>query len=366
MIHKRSLLRRVVRKITGIKSGKSKTPPPSTPGDIDLHPAEIPIQLDLNENPYGPPRSARIAMAENIIRSNRYNWQVIPLLISSLAKKERVKPRNILLGAGATEIIDLVLRHIKKNRKSIVAAEPAYDEWAQTADFLGFNKISVPVTKEKGLDLDRMLKSIEPDTELIYICNPNNPTGTICDRDSIVSFLNEATKKALVLVDEAYIDFTTQQSLSGLAAESGNIIVVKTFSKIYGFSGGRVGYAVANESAIEGLGQLRSWPPATISVASAAGALASLKDTEFLTTTRALNEKAKKFTIDQLERLNIACVPSHANFVYFSLARYKKDFFRQLKNNGIIGTGIYEEKGKWSRISVGTIKEMEMLIAALE
>lgn len=210
-----------------------------------------------------------------------------------------------------------------------------------------------------------MLKAITQDTKMIYICNPNNPTGTICERNKLVSFIKEATKKVIVLVDEAYIDFTNQQSLSNLVIENKNLIIAKTFSKMYGLAGARIGYAVANETTIYEISQLQSWPNGSVSVVSTAGALASLKDDKFKEKVYSLNEKVKKYTIEQLEDLNITCIPSNSNFIYFSLSNYKKDFFEQLEKNNIIGTKIYEENGKWTRITVGTMKEMEMFIKAL-
>jgi histidinol-phosphate aminotransferase len=167
------------------------------------------------------------------------------------------------------------------------------------------------------------------------------------------------------LIDEAYIDFSGQESVCKLAMENKNLVIAKTFSKIYGLAGARVGYGIANDNTLEQISQLQSWPNGGIGVASAAAALASLQDEKFVTETFSLNEKAKQYTIQQLELLKISCIPSYSNFIYFSLADYKKDFFEQLKNNNIYGTKIYEENGKWSRITIGTMIEMQKFISAL-
>ena len=325
-----------------------------------------PVKLSSNENPYGPSPLARTAMIENINVSNRYNWQLTEELVEALAKKNNVGFNNILMGAGSTEILDLVARFAALNKGSFVIADPSYAYWTVTAQKLGLEKITVALTADKKLDLDAMLNAIRPDTRLIYVCNPNNPTGTICNRNKLVQFINEATKKAMVLVDEAYIDFTDQQSLSALAVENKNLVVAKTFSKIYGLAGARIGYAIANAKTLEQISELQSWINGSISVASAAAALASLRDEKFVSETYSLNQKARQFTIEQLEKLGIFCIPSSSNFIYFSLASYKKDFFEQLKANNISGTKIYEEEGRWTRISVGTMKEMQQFIAAIE
>jgi histidinol-phosphate aminotransferase len=326
----------------------------------------LPIKLRSNENPYGPSPMARAAIIDSINISNRYDWQLTSELIETLAKKNGVSADNILLGAGSTEILDLVARFSALKKGSLIIADPTYAYWTDTAQKLGLTKITVPLTADKKLDLDAMLKDIKPDTKLIYVCNPNNPTGTICDRNKLINFINEATKKAIVLVDEAYIDFTDQKSLSTLTIENKNLIVVKTFSKIYGLAGARIGYAIAHTKTLEQLSDLQSWVNGSVSVASTAAALASLKDEKFVSDTYSLNQKAKQFTTEQLEKLNLVCIPSYSNFIYFSLTNYKKDFFEQLNTNNIIGTKIYEEQGKWTRITVGTMQEMQKFIKAIE
>ncbi len=327
---------------------------------------DLPIKLSSNENPYGPSPLARNAMIENITISNRYNWQLTSNLIDALAKKNNVAADNILLGAGSTEILDLIARFAAQEKGKLIIADPSYAYWTDTAQKLGLSKITIPLTADKKHDLTAMFLAVKPDTRLIYICNPNNPTGTICDRNALVAFINKATKNAIVLVDEAYIEFTDQQSLCGLATQNKNLIIVKTFSKIYGLAGARVGYAVANTTTLEKLSEIQSWVNGSISVPSTAAALASLKDERFVSTTYSLNEKARQYTIDELEKLGLNCIPSHSNFIYFSLINYKKDFFQQLKKNNIVGTKIYEEKGKWTRITVGTMEEMQKFMGSLQ
>lgn len=351
--------------VAGISLANFRTLASPTP-DLYKHDLEdLPVRLSSNENPYGPSPLARAAMSGNVNISNRYNWQLSTELVTALAKKNSVTADNILMGAGSTEIIDLVARFAALNKGSFVIADPSYGYWTLIAERLGLNRISVPLSADKKIDLDAMLKAIQPDTRLIYVCNPNNPTGTICERNALVSFINEATKKAIVLVDEAYIDFSSQQSLSELTIENKNLFIAKTFSKIHGLAGARVGYAIGHAATLEQLSMLQSWVNGSISVASTAAALASLGDEKFLSSTYSLNENARNYTTEQLKKLDLACIPSHSNFIYFSLANYKKNFFEQLKNNNIQGTKIYEEKGMWTRITVGTMQEMQKFITAI-
>ena len=323
------------------------------------------IHLDANENPYGPSPMARAAMTSAIIDSNRYNWSLRGELITGIAKKIHVSEDNILLGAGSTEILDLMVRFSAMGKGSFIVSDPTFAYWGETAQRLGMEKISVPLGADKRNDLPAMLKAIKGDTRLIYLCNPNNPTGTICDREALLAFVNEVSRKSIVLLDEAYLDFTSQPSLCDQVANNKNLVIAKTFSKIYGMAGARVGYAIAHPETIERLSRLQLWSNGSVSVASAAGALLSLSDSDFVSTAALLNEKAREYTIEQLEKLSIPCIPSHTNFIYFSLVDYEKDFFKQLQDHNIIGTRVYEEKGKWSRITVGTMEEMQKFIAAV-
>jgi histidinol-phosphate aminotransferase len=329
-------------------------------------PADSPIRLSSNENPYGPSPLARTAMAESIASSNRYSWNTAEELIAALARKNQVTQDNILVTAGSTMVLDLVARLGAFKKGSFITASPSYAGWTKTAENGGLRKISIPLTPDKRHDLTAMLAAIEPDTQLMYVCNPNNPTGTVCERDALVSFIKEATKKVTVMVDEAYIDFAGQDSLSNLAVENKHLIVVRTFSKIYGLAGARIGYAIAHKDTIDRLGGLQSWANGGVSVVSRAGAIASLHDDEFIQQCLVKNAEAKKYTIQQLTSLHITCIPSHTSFIYFSLARYQKDYFGLLKSNNIQGTNTWEENGKWTRITVGTMEEMKRFIAAIQ
>jgi len=324
------------------------------------------IRLRSNENPYGPSALARNAMRDSINGSNRYNWELLDELIGKIAQKHHLTDQSILLGAGSSEILNLVALYYSKQSGNLIIAETTFDYWTVTAENAGLKKISIPLTADKKHNLSAMLNAIDADTRLVYICNPNNPTGTLCESEALLNFINEATKRTKVLVDEAYLDFTDQPSLANLVTENKNLIIARTFSKIYGLAGARIGYAIAHPETITEMNQLHFSASGSVSIPSAAAALASLKDDKFVADTISLNAEARKYTIEQLENLKIRCIPSHTNFVYFSLENYNKDFFEQLKKNTILGTKIYEEKGKWSRITIGTMEEMKEFIKALE
>jgi len=333
------------------------------------------IFLRSNENPYGPSPSARKAFVDNANISNRYNWDVAEQLISDLAKRNSVKDENILLGAGSTEILDLVAKLAALNKgyepkvtgnANYVIADPSYDYWTVTLDNLGLTKNKVPLTTDKKINLKAMSEAVNHETRLVYICNPNNPTGTICEREALVEFVTKIPQNTIVLIDEAYLDFTKQQSLSNLINDHKNIIIAKTFSKIYGLAGARIGYAIADKTIIDNLANLQSNTNNSVSVVSKLAAMASLKDDKFVSDCYALNENARQYTISELKKLNCECIASSTNFIYFSLAKYNKDYFRQLEDNNIEGGRIYEEQGKWTRITVGKMDEMKKFIKAIQ
>lgn len=327
---------------------------------------ETKIRLSSNENPYGPSRKAHSAMMDTISMSNRYQWQMIIELMGAIAQHHDVKKENVHIGAGSTQIIDNVIQLAGAQKGDFIAAEPTFSRWAGAAEKVGLRKISVPLTNNKRNDLPAMLKAIKKNTRFVYVCNPNNPTGTICSYEKLTSFVKEATKHTMVVVDEAYLDYANEPSLCGLAVKTKNLIVIRTFSKIYGLAGARIGYAVAHADTITRLRDLRSGADIDVSAASLAGAVASLKDERFVDMSSSKNEAAREFTIQELQKLSIVCIPSHTNFIYFSLANYEKDYFALLKANNIEGTMIFEESGKWTRITVGTMHEMERFIEVIK
>ena len=324
------------------------------------------IFLRSNENPYGPSPLARKAFTENVNISNRYNWDIEAKIISAIALKNSVKDENILLGAGSTEILDLVAKFVSLEKGNYVIADPSYDYWTVTLDNLGLTKNRVPLTTDKKINLQAMLEAVNQNTKLVYICNPNNPTGTICEREALIEFVTTIQQNTIILIDEAYLEFTKEQSLSNLVNDHKNIIIVKTFSKIYGLAGARIGYAIANKTIIDNLVNLQSNTNNSVSVLSKLAAIASLKDDKFVSNCYLLNENVKQYTISELKKLNCECVSSNTNFIYFSLAKYNKDYFKQLEDNKIQGGRIYEEQGKWTRITVGKLSEMEKFIKAIQ
>lgn len=364
-----SLSRRKVLQLAGL--GLSSIVLPSWKDEVrtslsaDRCAVQLPVRLSSNENPYGPSAKAQEAMMAQVAKGNRYPWELTAQLLEALAAHHQISQDNLLIGAGSTELLDVAGRYAAQQRGELVLASPSYDYWTSTPAKLGLNIIRVPVTAGKKIDLQGMLKAVSNTTRLVYICNPNNPTGTLIKRAELIPFIESVNKKTMILIDEAYLDYSAETSVLPLVDQYPNLVVVKTFSKLYGMAGCRIGYAVANATLLRELESLQSMPNGGVSGMSVAGALASLNDLSFARSCVSNNEQVRAYTIRELERLQMPCIPSHTNFVYFTLANYRGDYFEKLKTAQVIGTKIYEEAGKWTRITVGTEDEMKYFIGSI-
>lgn len=326
---------------------------------------EKPIRLSSNENPYGPSPKAIQAMINSVPASNRYNWEIQQQLIQKIIQRHPLNEGTVLLGAGSTELIDLAMQWASRYPGKLLMPNPSYNYWASTAERYGLQTVTVALDAGKKINLDAVLQQADRSTRLIYICNPNNPTGTTCEPAALRDFIRKAVEWGVVLVDEAYLDYTDAPSMAPLTAELPNLIVVKTFSKIYGLAGARIGYLMAHPQTVEALSNLQSWNGGTLSSVSAAAALASLNDTAFVQSCKQKNQLVRTYALNELQRLKLNPIASETNFIYFSTESVAADYFGLLQEASITGTRIYEEQGKWTRITVGTMEEMKRFIKAI-
>jgi histidinol-phosphate aminotransferase len=325
------------------------------------------IYLDKNENPYGPSPLARTAILVNYLQSNRYPDNLIDPLINRIASQLSVGKQNILLGAGSSEIIGLGLLLASYTNKHLLTADPAYSVWEQQAKGFGFSIDKVPLNSSREYDLDKMLAALNKNKpSFVYICNPNNPTGTFIHPEVIKSFADEVFKQSIVYIDEAYTDYAGLPSLATYAITNPNVIVAKTFSKIYGLAGARVGYAVSHPDTIKKISGFQPWPNANISVASAAAATASLNDRDFVTDCKQKCDLAKTMCYSVFDKLKLEYIRSSANFILFNMDKIKTDLVAQLKQKNIYVQHREHFGGKWCRVSMGTIDEILQFTTALE
>ncbi|WP_312752435.1 pyridoxal phosphate-dependent aminotransferase [Epilithonimonas hominis] len=249
-----------------------------TPNFNELKSSNETIRLCFNENPFGTSPKALEAMQKSLSLSSRYDFKLADVLCEKIAGNNNVKKENILVSAGSSFLLELITKYVSLDKGHIIIPDPSFTIFAPIAEFLGMSKSVIELNDKKKIDLEKMKNSIQKDTKLIYICNPNNPTGDLLSRLEIENFIKSIPDNIIVLVDEAYIEFTTQKSLSDLVDVYKNLIVTRTFSKLYGFAGARLGYAIGHPKMIENLKKLQSWSGAEISVVTMAGAIAAMDD----------------------------------------------------------------------------------------
>lgn len=324
------------------------------------------ILLNSNENAYGPSPMARKAILENYLSSNRYPDDLIPVLKKNIALHWNVGEENILLGAGSSEIIGLACLHVSKIKGDVVTTEPSYKVWNNQASAFGLNFKRNPLPRNSKMDLEKLYGPVTPDTRMIYICNPNNPTGTVLDVNDVEQFALSAAKKTMVFIDEAYAEYAQQKTLAPIAINNPNIIVAKTFSKVYGLAGARIGYAIAHPQTIKTLSTYQPWPDSNVSAVSAAAAIASLGDQAFVQDCIEKTNKAKQICFDTFQKLGLDYITSFTNFILFNIDKIADKFSEGMKDKNIQVQFREHYGGKWCRVTMGTIEEMYAFTNALK
>ncbi|WP_194973761.1 pyridoxal phosphate-dependent aminotransferase [Aquiflexum lacus] len=325
-------------------------------------------RLLANENPFGPSENAIKAISNSISMGNRYGHADAAYLISLIAEKEGVKPENIMLGPGSTDLLEKTAISLCRKGGNVISADPSYLSLVNTAIAIGASWKAVPLKEDQSHDLNGMLAAIDSDTKLIYVCNPNNPMGSITDFDQVKTFCKQASMKTPVFVDEAYLEFLDnpeEKSAVNLVAEGHDVIVARTFSKIHGMAGLRIGYMVATEERIKSVTDLvRS--TMGLCITSLKGAIASFQDESFIAKCRDLNKASREFTSESIHALGYQEIPSYTSFMIFPIRNDAKSFSKSMLDQGI-GIRMYAiDEKPWCRVSMGTMDEMHLFVDALK
>lgn len=324
-----------------------------------------PIRVSANENPLGVPESAREAMARGFGRGHRYPQSDDPLR-EALAARHGVDPSTIVLGNGSTDVLRMATQSeaLRADRLRIVMASPTFSHVARYGDPHPNVEVA-PVALTEGShahDLAEMRRAANagPDAALIYVCNPNNPTGTLTPVSRVRSWIEEAPREHTFVVDEAYHDFVDDpayETLDGLAARRPNVILVRTFSKVYAMAGIRVGYGIAHPDTAARLGEL------TVITSpnhlGNEGALAALEDDSFVRQTLKTNARSKRIVRETLEELGLSYMPSHTNFVMHEIGTDVEAYNERMLEAGIRVGRPFPPYRRRSRVSLGAPAEME-------
>jgi histidinol-phosphate aminotransferase len=321
------------------------------------------IKLASNENPLGPSPKAIAAVKKVVEGLNRYPDGSGFYLSRALAGKYEVDLPQIILGNGSNELIELVVRTFVQPGDEIISADPSFVVYKMiTQAACGANVIVT--CRDMRHDLDAMAERITPKTRIVFIANPNNPTGTMNSRAEMDRFMERVPDTVIVAVDEAYFEYVTHadypDSLDYLKAGK-NMLVLRTFSKIYGLAGLRIGYGITKPEIAELMNKVRQ-PFNTNSLAQA-GALAALSDRKHVEKSIAINNEGKQYLYQTFQRLGLTHVPTEANFILFETAMDAKDVYAALLKQGVI---IRPMGGKRLRVTIGLPEENKRFAAELE
>lgn len=325
-------------------------------------------KLNANENPYGPSPLATKAHIEGASKGNRYAWRELFDLIDKIAEKEGVASKNVIMGPGSSDLLEKFGMVFHMQGGNIVSADPSYMSMIRVAEAVGASWKGVKLLDDWSHDLKAMKKAVDADTKLVYICNPNNPSGSITDSKRIRDFCKKVSRKVPVFVDEAYLEFlpeNEQDSMASLVSEGYDVIVARTFSKIHGMAGLRVGYAIAQEETIQRIQKITRGGMG-ISYPTVLAALASMDDKEFHRTSREKNTEVRNFLITQLKERGFDYIPSVTSFVLFPIKTEGKQFLKDMLDQrvGVRSFKIFDRD--WCRVSIGTMDEIKLFVNALD
>ncbi|HTA95729.1 MAG TPA: histidinol-phosphate transaminase, partial [Verrucomicrobiae bacterium] len=287
-------------------------------------------------------------------------------LKQKLAAKLGIETANLILGNGSNEIIEFVSHALLAPGDDVVVSQYCFAIYPIVAKMFGANLVIVPA-KNHGHDLPAMLKAITPKTRIVFVANPNNPTGTLAPREEVIQFVNEVPDDVLLVMDEAYIEFLDDAVDLVPLVRMGmrkNLILMRTFSKIYGLAGLRIGYGIGNPEFISALEKTRQ--PFNINSLAQAAALAAMDDDEHVRKTRANNFAGLEFFRRAFRDLKLEFIPSFANFILVRVGEGQKVFDAMQKQGVIVRPMGGYRLPEWIRISVGTPKENERCLDALK
>ena len=332
--------------------------------ELNLPAASI-IKLASNENPFGPSPLAIAALQKSLAGLSLYPDGNAFYLKNKLAAKLGLETSNLVLGNGSNEIIEFLGHAFLRPGVDVVVSQYCFAIYPIITKLFGANLITVPAV-DYGHDLPAMLRAITPDTALVFVANPNNPTGTFATREEVIHFVNEVPDHVILVLDEAYIEFLEDPLDLAPLVHSGvrkTLVLMRTFSKIYGLAGLRVGYGIAHPELVSALEKIRQ--PFNINLPAQIAALAALDDEEHVRKTRSNNFGGLEFYSRAFRELGLEFIPSAANFILVRVGEGQR-VFEGLQRQGVItrpmgGYGLPE----WIRISVGTPEENSRCLAAL-
>lgn len=323
------------------------------------------VRLGSNENPYGPSLKVRKAMEDAFDLGCRYPWAFNSSLQKMIANKEGVPTDHIVLVAGSTEGLKISGITYAGPGDEIISGLPTFLSLMTYAETWGADINWVPLDKDLNYDLQEIEKRVSSKTKLVFLCNPNNPTGKLLPANEVLDFCNTVSQKAIVFSDEAYCDYIEDPnypSMTKLVKEGKNVIVSKTLSKVYGLAGIRLGYLVARPDIAA---KLSERVVANTNIMAIEAGKAALEDSEFYQFSLNKNKEARDLIESTLNQLKLPYLPSQANFVFFHANQDVSGLAKKMYEKGIIIGRPFPPLNDWCRVSTGTIEEVQLFNQAL-
>lgn len=328
-------------------------------------PLESLVRLGSNENPYGPSKKMREAMTNAFQIGCRYPWSYNKELQEMIATREGVPSDHVVLVAGSTEGLKITGITYAGPGDEIISGLPTFLSLMTYAEIWGADINWVPLDKNMDYDLQEIEKRVSSKTKLVFLCNPNNPTGKLLPAKQVMDFCETVSRKTMVFSDEAYYDYiedSSYPSMVELVKKGHNVIVSKTLSKVYGLAGIRLGYLIARPDIAA---KLSERVVANTNVMAIEAGKAALKDEEFYRFSLQKNKEARQMIESTLDQLGLEYLPSQANFVFFNAKRDVSQLAKSFQEKGIIIGRPFPPLNEWCRVSTGTLEEVAMFNRAL-
>jgi len=321
------------------------------------------VMINANENPLGPCTAARDAVRAMAEQGGRYLFPSTAAFEKQFAESVGVSPEHVAIYAGSSEPLNYAVAAFCSPHASYVTADPGYEAGMHASGDVGARVVKVPLTKTYAHDVKAMLAAA-PDAGVFYVCTPNNPTGTLTSHSDIEYLVANKPKNSIVLVDEAYIHFSDAPSAIDLVQAGKDVVVLRTFSKLYGMAGLRCGFAIARPDLIQKLHQYGGFNPSPVTAVAAAAA--SLREPNLVADRKRTNQQVRAATFEWLDRNGYSYIPSVSNCFLLDTKRPAKEVIAAMAQRDVIIGRVWPAMPTYARITVGTSEEMERFQQAFQ
>lgn len=326
-----------------------------------------PIRISGNENAFGFSQMAMMAIMQELPDINRYQWEETQELVNAIAAKEMVDPEFVMPTGGSGPVLQMAAMAYSGEGKNMITVAPGYMQLTRAFEAFGGSVKTIPVNDKLEHDLDAIKAAIDGDTTLVYICNPNNPTGTTVDPDALSAFIDELPPSVVAFVDEAYLELADggleTNSMIGKVRDGKNVIIARTFSKVYGMAGLRVGYGIMSPDKIKSMRKFYMGGPNKLGCVAG---VASLQDPMFFEQSVTSYRSVRKMVTDRLDELGVEYAKPQGSFVFMKTGIPIEVFQKMMESEQVMVGRPFPPMLDWCRVSIGTEEEMTVFLEVFE